>query len=148
MNRPHTALVALAWLAGVAGLDDVPADTKTPTDDAALTTTGVLTVTPVGGSPAVDTPLRRPVVQVDAWALAPEAGERPWRRAGHLAELVVAGCYAAPDVVARTVTLPAGYLGARVLSVYPTTEPRRLDDPEDGMARYTVDLHVAWTAIG
>ncbi|WP_018502986.1 hypothetical protein [Parafrankia discariae] len=141
---PTTDLVAVAWLRGVPGL---PADriaTKVPADVSVWAGTGFVQVTAVGGEPDIDVPMRRPVVSVDLWAVNPTSGRPPWGKAASLAEHARMGCY---GNVGRVVALPAVGLAARVLSVYPMAEPRRVPDDEGSYARYQFDLALHWTHL-
>lgn len=145
---PTNELVAAAWLGQrVPGLAADMVATTLPSNPAAWQASGFVQVVALpGGSPDLYVPIRKPVLQVDAWATpAATSGKVPWGLANHLAELVrvaVDGqAYGLP------VTLPVGYLGARVLGVILATEPRRVEGDPSGYARYTLDLAVHWTRV-
>jgi len=64
-----------------------------------------------------------------------------------LAEAIQAACYDHP-AIPKTVTLPAGYPAARVLSAYTTGEHRRIHDDASSYARYDIPgLVIAWTEV-
>ncbi len=141
---PNVELLAVAWLKS---LDGIPANgvaTTLPADPATWAGEGFVQVTTVGGSPAVHTPLRRPVVQLDTWANNPDSLKPPWGKASALMETVIWGCYQL-STQQRTFVLPHGFGNARLLTAWPVTEPRRVPADESGFARYSCDLTMVWT---
>lgn len=144
-NYPGTVPVVLAWLDTLTlPADGVGADLPTSPSD--WSANGFVQVPVVaGGSPGVYTPVRSPVVQIDCWTNRPNSELPPWRRCEHLAESVVAAMYA----VTRPVTINLGedWHPARLHSIYPISELRRvLDDPAH-YARVTFDVQAHWTVI-
>lgn len=146
--RANTELVTEAWLSTVDGMPAGAVATTLPADNSTWAASGFVTVGPtVGGQPDVDVPMRRPVVQVDCWAVNPESRRPPWGRANWLAELIVAACYDTASMQ-RTLTLrPPGFPSARVLAAYPVTEPRRVPSDPAAYARYHLDLQVDWIEL-
>ena len=141
--KPDSELVTQAWLATLPGFSSAMVASLLPTDTSTWATTGFLTTTVAGGTPGMYLPVRGPLVQVDCWAVKPGAQRPPWNHASQLAQAVVAGCYAANPV---TLTVKSGYGTARVMSVWPTMEPRRLYSDESSYARMQLDLRLDWTA--
>lgn len=148
---PHGELVAVAWVKGIAGVPPSGVGTTLPGDNTTWAASGFAQVSgPVGGTPDMDVPLHRPVMQVDTWACNLGSAKPPWGKANQLAELIMAGCYGRgddPEPAGRLVTLPPGYQNARVLAAYATTQPRRNQIVDNArFARYTFDLQLHWTA--
>lgn len=147
---PTTSLVAVAWLSQrVAGLSADMVATKLPRDVTAWAAVGFVQVTPITGAPDVDLPVRRPLCQVDAWAVALDAAgnvttKPPIHKANRLAELVRLGTEDQQQY-GKLVTLPTDYQSARVLSAYMLTEPSIVPDDPSGYARVTFDLAIDWT---
>lgn len=146
--HPHTELVAVAWLKGVPGVPAGGVGTTLP-GDASTWPDGFVQVTGAGGSPNRDVPQRHSVVQLDFWAA--NRGAKPaWGRANQLAECIIDHCYdnsvSAATPVQRHVTLPAGYLGARVQTAEALTDPRRMGGDEARYGHYSLDLLLAWVA--
>lgn len=143
--RANTELVTVAWLAGVDGLSSSMVSSTLPTDETTWSATGFITVRTTGGSPGLDVPLRSPVVTLDFWAINPNSGKPPWFQANYLAELVDAGTRAVN--VQRTLTLPANYPNARILTAYLVQEPRRAYGDQGSYAHYVADLAVHWVDL-
>lgn len=143
---PGSDLVGVGWLKL---LDGLPADriaTVLPKDDAPLRLGFVRTMI-VGGSPAPgEMPWRAPVITAECWA-APQPGsvKLPWGVASNLAEIIVNGAYARTSQQRRIVFTGslADFIPAKVATVIPLTEPRRIEDPS-GFARFDVDLLINW----
>ena len=139
---PTSDLVAVAWLKSIGTLPAAGVATTLPSNAAAWADEGFVQAQTVTGIADVDLPQwRRPLVQVDLWANAPDSNNPPWNKAARLVELVRQGT---EGPTGRVVTLPGDYLDARVLSVYLESEPRRVEDDPAGYARFTLDLHVDW----
>lgn len=151
---PTGALVAVAWLGQcVPGIASSQVATVLPRDVAAWVDEGFVQVTIVPSAAAVHSgDARVAYAQIDCWGvnLAPDgsAQAKPARlKATRLGELIIR---ATEDDVqrehfGRPVTMPANYLPARVLSVYPQTEPAEVRDDPSGFGRITFDLAFAWT---
>lgn len=154
--RPNTELVAIAWLAGVEGITSamvattLPDPVKPDGTAADWRSTGFVQVYTVGGSPAKHNPLRRPVVNVDCWAVSGTSTLKPnWALANHLAELILAEANDF-DAARRTVSITVGtkeYPDARVLGVDVLSEPRRVPSDSGGYARYQFDMTLNWAAV-
>jgi hypothetical protein len=151
---PNSELVAVAWLAGVAGLLSSQVATKLPADTSVWVEAGFVTVGGgdgagggvIGGAPNRYMALRNPVVSVHCWAVKPGSARPPWGQAARLAELVVAGTYDETSM-RRALTLPDGYDQARVNEAYALTEPRRIPGDDASFAHYQLDLQLHWVAI-
>lgn len=143
--RANSELVAQAWLAGVPGLSGQMVATTLPEDNSTWAASGFVTLAVVGGNPAMYTPSRGPVLQVDAWAVSPSSNKPPWGKAANLGELITAACQSAG--AERVVTLPGSFPRARVLSTYMVTEFRRAYGDQGDYARYTANLMVKWVDL-
>jgi len=143
--HPTSELVAVAWLKGLSGLNNLVA-TDLPADATSWAASGFTQVLTVGGSPSLDFPLANPVVSLDFWANAPGSGKPPWNKANQLAEVARRGMLD-HDAVQRALTLPAAYNNARCVTVYPLTEPRRVRDDAAEFARYTMDALFSWVEV-
>lgn len=149
LYRPHTELVAVAWVRGVPGIPAGGVGTTLPAD-ASTWPEGFVQVSVVGGSPDRDVPTRRSVVQLDCWAA--NRGSKPsWGRANQSLEVIAHHCYgntpSSAVPVQRRVTLPTGYLDARVLTAEVLTDPRRIPSDEARYAHYSMDVLLTWVAV-
>lgn len=142
--RPNTELVAVAWLGTIDGLSPNMVATQLPSDATSWSRTGFITLRTTGGAPSIYTPLRSPVLSVDAWATNVNSGKPPWFQANGLMELIDAGCRA--DNAQRWLTLPGNYMAARVTTAYFTGEPQRVYTDPGNYARYVVNLQLHWVA--
>lgn len=143
--HPTTELVAQHWLSSLPTFAGGMVATSLPGDATKWAENGFITVTTVGGSPDIDIPMRRPVVQVDCWANTPQSNKPAWNKANNLAERVLAALQHPSS--ARTVVLPGEYADAQVQSAYALTEPRKVPDDPAGYAHYTFDIHIHWSAM-
>jgi hypothetical protein len=108
---------------------------------------GFVTVpTVVGGNPHYAGP-RSPVLQVETWAAVPSSDRPQYGAAEQLAEDIVAAVNALNTGASVPVRQRAGYARALVQCAPMMTEPRRLDDPDTGYARYLMDLSLAWVEV-
>lgn len=142
--RPNTELVATAWLGGITGLSPGMVATQLPQDAESWKATGFVTLRVTGGSPAMYTPLRSPMLSVDTWAVGRNSNKPPWAMANGLMELIDQGCRA--NNAQRWLTLPGTYMQARVTTAYFTTEPQRLYQDPGNYARYVANLALNWVA--
>lgn len=147
---PTSALVAAAWIGQrVPGIAPAQVATRLPRNAALWADEGFVQITPITGAPDVDLPVRRPIVQVDCWAVTLDAAgnvstKQPVHKANRLAELVRVATELASARYSSPVTMPANYLGAIVLSAYPLTEPAEVPNDPSGYARVTFDLALDW----
>lgn len=141
---PTSALVAAAWIAQrVPGFTDSMVASRLPRDISAWAANGFVQVTPIAGTPDVDIDVRRPLVQIDAWAVAPGSTNPPVGKANVLAERVRIATFDGA-LYGKVVTLPHDYDDAIVLSAYALTEPTVVDGDPSGYARVTFDLALDW----
>lgn len=133
-----------AWLGSIPGLPNAAADL--PSDQASWAADGFVTFLAIGGRPHTDQAIRRPVFQVDTWAVSPTSGKPPWGKANQLAELIVAATYApsAPAWGIRGVDPGSSYQQARVMAAEVVSEPRRMRFDEGTYARFSLDLQLTW----
>lgn len=151
---PTTALVAVAWLGQrVPGIAAAQVATRLPRDLATWLDEGFVQVTIIPAAAEVDSGARRRgIAQIDAWganaATDGSATAKPAvMKATRLAELIMRGMEDAVQSFGRPVTMPANYAAARVLSVYPMTEPSEVPDDPSGFGRVTFDLALDWARI-
>lgn len=153
---PTAPLVAVAWLGQrVPGLAPGMVATRLPRDVATWADAGFVQVTVIPGAGPIDSGDARGIyAQVDCWAvnLSPDGsvGTRPAvNKANRLAELILRACEDDVQAAAfgRPVDMPTNYLPARVLAVYPATEPSEVPDDPSGYGRITLDLVLAWARI-
>ncbi len=153
LARPTASLVAIAWLSlhvpELLGGDIV--GTGLPSDVTKWADTGFLQVSMLpSGSPNVDIPVRKPIVQLDAWATgnrgANASSTKPqWNLAGQLLEAVREATEdAQTGFYGRAIDVKTNYRQARVQAVYLVSEPMVVDDDPSGYARFTADLAVDW----
>lgn len=142
---PSSEQVALAYLKTLDALDPMKIATSLPGDPSSWAETGFVQAQTVGGSPAVDTPLYAPVVQIDCWANNPNSQKPPWGKATHLAGAVVFSTY---GQVQQLLGMPENFYNVRLLSAYPVSEPRRITGDDTGFARVSVDMVFRWVLAG
>lgn len=149
MKPPNGEMVAVAWLSWLKdqGVTEAPAATSRP-DPAGWHQTGFLVAMLVGSAASAESPgWRAPIISVDAWAYTPNGGQPPWAHAAGLAQLIHD---AAEDglVPPEPLELRAGYDRARVQTVWPVSDIRRVLEPEgSSYAHYSVDVGLAWVRI-
>lgn len=148
---PTNALVAAAWIGQrVPGIDPGQVATRLPRNLASWAELGFVQVTPIAGTPDIDLGVRKPVVQVDAYAvtLGADGGavstKPPVKQANYLAELVRIGTELPEARYSSPVTMPANYAPAIVLSAYPVSEVVEVPGDPSGYARVTFDLAIDW----
>lgn len=160
MSTPLTGLylatnevVAVAWLSQrVAGLDPSMVATSLPQDVDLWREKGFVQVQAIpGGSAMIDVPqIRRPVLQVDAWATnstsTKSSTKTPWGKANNLVELIRIATEDAQDAsYGKPLSLPPQFGAVRVQAAYfAYTEPSKVLGDPNGFARYTVDLAIDW----
>lgn len=145
---PHSELVLKAWLGGITGLPNAAAEL--PQDTSSWASTGFVTYVGLGGVPFLDLPVRRPMFQIDTWAVPtnPTSTKPPWGMANQLAELIVAATYApASSWGIRGVDLGSSYRKARVMGATVISEPRRFFADSGAAARYTMTLQLTWSEV-
>lgn len=141
---PTAEQIAVAWITTVPGIPTGKVATTLPADDTSWASTGFVTITGVGGSPASRyVPMHEPVMQVDCWAVNPGSSKPPWGRAGELAGLIVERTFT--DLRPGEFTVRTGFLPVLMRSVWPLSEPRRINEDEAGYARYQFDIVFAYT---
>lgn len=152
--RPTAPLVAVAWLSQrVPGVSAGQVATRLPRDTAAWAAAGFVQATVIPSvAPIESGDGRLTVVQVDCWVakLAADGSVQskpPIKAAAVLAENVLAATDGAVQDFGKVITLPEGYNPARVLSVYPMTEPSEVPDDPSGFGRVTLDLAIKWSPL-
>ncbi|HET9234928.1 MAG TPA: hypothetical protein VFP10_12375 [Candidatus Eisenbacteria bacterium] len=147
-EHPTATGTMITWLSGVvpAVASNLPALDSWPVLSG--TVRGFVTVPTVAGGTVEYAGLRVPVLQVETWAAVPSSDRPQYGAAEQLAEDIVAAVNAlnatpAPVLVRQRVN----YLRAMIQCAPFMTEPRRLDDPDTGYARFLMDLALAWTEV-
>lgn len=108
---------------------------------------GFVQATIVAASPDVDVPVRRPLVQLDAWAVSPDSVKPNVAKANRLAELVFRGLEDDVQLFGKTLDLGPHYLPVRVLAAYPSSEPAEVPDDPSGYGRVTFDFVLEWARL-
>jgi hypothetical protein len=146
MEHPTATGTVITWLATFmpAVAQNLPKVSSWPV--LSDTVRGFVTVPAVVGGSGRDTPLRVPVMQVECWGAAIDSDRPHYGAAEQLAEDVVFEVYN-DAAYPRTVTQRTGYNAALIQSARLITEPRRLDDPDTGYARYVLDVELAWVEV-
>lgn len=147
---PNAEQVAKAWL--VAAVDGLSGNVATALPDVPWYHDEFIQIMKVGGSPEIDTPLLHPVISVNCYAMKQNSRRPPWNQANELAMRVLKAAYEqafrfAPDPTV-TLTLAAGFMAARICSVYPLSEINRLPSDPSQYAAYTLDLQFTWVPDG
>jgi len=144
-------LVACAWVRSIPGLVCDGVASQLPADETKWAKNGFIVIpTGVGGAPHANTPVRRPVCQVECWGTVPGSDKLPWGIPAQLAEQIRMGTYdrqsfgRALDIRSGSVTYPV----ARVLSARMLNEPRRLWSDAGDYAGYQFDLVLHFIAGG
>jgi hypothetical protein len=145
LYRPNSELVAVAWLKGISYLGTRVA-TELPRSLSGWSASGFVVVAAAGGTGVQYTPMRRPVVDVQTVAVAPESGKPPWGQSSQMAEQIVAATLDHPTVP-RLVSMPTGYRSAFVRSVWVANEPRRVPGDAGDFARFSMDLAFDWVEV-
>lgn len=157
MTLPTGPLVVVAWLGQcVTGLAPGSVATRLPRDTSAWAATGFVQATLIPAPGPIDSgDARFAYVQIDAWGVALGAdgsvsatgGARA--KANNLAELVMRATEddAQRTHFGKTLVMPTGYDAARVLAVWPMTEPSEVPDDPTGYARVTFDLALKWARV-
>lgn len=144
--HPNSELVTVAWLKSAVPYLGNRVATVLPQDNTSWSASGFTTVMSVGGTPNNYVGWRNPVMSVDCWGVATSSGKPPWNLAAQMAEEVRAAVLDHPTV-GRAVTMPTGYLGARVGSVWLRSEPERRPGDVAGYAHYQLDIELLWTEV-
>jgi hypothetical protein len=157
---PNAELVAQAWLADFTGIPAGQIAGSLPKDPDPLPPIGersklwktfLTTRLLTSGSVQNDVTERRTsILQLDAWARNGNGSvKQPWGAAMTMLERVRAQTFrdAWATWCGKPILMPvSGYASARVLGVYLTREPTRVESDPSAYARMTCDLAVDWTA--
>lgn len=150
---PSAEQVAVAWISTIPGLMADGVATQLPDDARKWAANGFITVAVVGGSPDMYIPIRKPIIQVDGWAVNLGSGKPPWGKASGLLEQVRMATY---DIrinnrVARPLGIRASgqveYPPVRLLGAWPMTEPHRVYSDVGDYAKYVFTLAMHWVTI-
>lgn len=147
-EHPTATGTMIAWLGTFAPAvaSNLPEITSWPVLSG--TVRGFVTVPTVAGGTVHYAGVRVPVLQVETWAGVPSSDRPQYGAAEQLAEDIVAAANALNGTGSSVlVRQRAGYSQAMIQSVPFMTEPRRLDDPDTGYARYLMDLALAWVEV-
>lgn len=143
---PNTELVGLAWLSQrvpeFVGLGNVA--TTLPLSTAWPNGGFVQARDLVGGAARIDIPQRRPLLQIDCWAVKPGSSKPRWALASYLAECVRNATESSSAKYSSPVALPADYLPAIVSAAFIVGDIRRIENDPSGYARFSMNLEVDW----
>ncbi|WP_433242525.1 hypothetical protein [Actinomadura nitritigenes] len=146
--QPTNEIVAVAWLKTLPGVPSNGVATTLPGDSTTWQDEGFVTVTLTGGTPDIYIPQRRPVFQLDCWAVNPNSQKPPWGKANAIAEAIAAACQPHRQrQVFGTVTTPPQYDDARVQTGNLESEPRRVLADEARYADYMLELALYWVPL-
>lgn len=143
-------LAAIAWIGSIQGFSTQMVATQLPADNTTWAATGFVTVAVVGGSPDIYLPVKKPVLQVDCYAVKPGSNKPPWWKANVLAERIRYATLARTGFN-RLLTPSANgvaYPSANVRAAYLVTEPRRVFGDLSDYAIYSMDLLLEWATHG
>jgi hypothetical protein len=100
----------------------------------------------MGGIPSAFIMTRTPVLQVDAWAVAPNSARPAWNRASVTIEAIRDACYGA--MAHQVIAMPAGFTAVELQGVIPRSEPRRMTGDVDAIAHYVITLEFSYSLAG
>lgn len=149
MYFPDDEKVSVAWLKTLPGVPST-VGTTLPGNPLAWSTDGFVQVTVVGGTPELDSPLYRPVLQVDVWTNTPNSGKPPWGKAGALAANIIFQTYNVANIE-KSIAMPDTFYDVRVMTANVLSQPRRITERADnnsdssGYARVQFDMELNWT---
>jgi hypothetical protein len=154
--RLNSGLVAIAWVKSIPAVqalaDQPPVGRSLPAGNPppwVANATGFIQLTTVGGTPHPDYALRRPVVQLQAWAGKNSSKLGPWDTAGRLAEIVLEAIYT--EHLARAVLQPRVgtkvYQAAQIIEVNARSEPREITGDPSGYARMMFQFELNWVIV-
>lgn len=144
---PHGELVAQAWLRGLEGIPTNGVGTTLPKDNSTWAASGFVQIEIAGGTPGVYMPTSNPVISIKCFACAVNSSQPPWGKANQLAEIIKLSGYGSVDSYnspQRVVALAPQYQNARVLGVYPLSEPQRMPSDEARFALYKIDMQFVY----
>jgi hypothetical protein len=150
---PSGEQVAVAWISSIGGLQADGVATQLPDDETKWQPQGFVTVAVVGGSPDMYVPVRKPVFQIDTWAVKIGSSKPPWGKAASLCEQIRMACYNyRPNGTAnRALGIRASgaveYPPVRVMGAWLMTEPHRIYEDRGDFARYSFSMTLHWTTI-
>lgn len=143
--QPDGESIAIAWLQTL-GLDVDGIGTDLPGSKALWSVRGFVQVPMVvGGTPQIHVPMREPSVEINAWACRLHSELPPWRRAGHIANTIVAAIYDQQRPV--DLDLGDGYAPVRMHSIWALTEPRRMPGDPSNYARHVMEAAMRWVVL-
>lgn len=143
---PGSERISVAFMKGLTGTTAVAS--TLPENAASWQDSGFLELQVVGGSPDRDVPRAEPVVRVDAWANSGQSTKVPWGKAESLAETARQAISNFPsEQHGRILDMGPDFRDVRVLSVWPISEPRRVEGDPSGYARFTTDFALSWVIV-
>jgi hypothetical protein len=144
--RPNDEIVTVAWLKAAVPYLGSAVATELPKDNTSWSASGFTKVSAIGGDPDLYVPVSKAAMSIDCYGASTNSGRPPWNLAGQLAEQIKAAIWE-HGTVPRVVALPAAYASARVMTVIPRSEPRRVPDDVAAYARYTMDIEIWWAKV-
>lgn len=114
-------------------------------------TSGFVTVRAIDPAASqVDLPVRSSYLKLDGWGAPATAGSNKpqWNLAAGLIEAIRWRLDSDRQTFGKPVTITKpNYRGARVLSSYSTSEPRRVENDPNAYARVTFDVMLDWATL-
>lgn len=138
--NPGTEKVAVSFLKTLTGINSIA--TSLPADPKTWGGEGFYQVQTVGGSPHRHLPQSQPVVVIDVWTPDGRFGT-----AERLAENIRRAIVDDPTFFGQELDLGADFKNARVLSAWPVTEPRRVENDPRGYGRFTFDVQINYAVV-
>lgn len=142
--NPNSELVATTFVREL--LSPVPANFGVGTtlpENTASWSDGFIQLQVVGGSPDIDVPTRRPLIQVDCWVPSINSSKPQWGRAATIGENLTNFIYEFGEGIGKQLSLGT-FKDALVQSVYLASEPRRITNDPAGHARFSFDISLTW----
>jgi len=146
-RRPSAQQVTIAWLKTIPELNaaDVASTLALIKDwsgqDFIVAGVGL------GGIPRQGMATRFPVIQVDCFAKAPNSSRPAWNRASMSAEAILDATYGAGQSNTN-LEIPGGFMAAYLSSVEAMSFPRRVENDQAAIARYTLDVQMTYIPVG
>jgi hypothetical protein len=145
-KRPGSFQVAVAWLKSLPELAATEVATTLPQPKDWPGQDFVTVSASLGGMPSPYIATRIAVMQVDAWAKAPNSTRPAWNRASITAEAIRDACLG--NLAHGIFTIPGGFLSADLHGVTCMAEPRRAGNDPAAIARYMLSLEFVFTPVG
>jgi hypothetical protein len=135
--------IAIAWLGMLPELAGIPVAATLPPPQQWGGQDFITVAADLGGIPDEFIKTRVPVLQIDAWAVAPNSTRPAWNRCSATAEAIRDACYGSLQSGPIIVN---GFIGALLHDVRVLAEPRRMEGDIAAIARYMLTLQFIYTS--